>query len=337
MKKELSMDYFYHIAYLNNTPVSVMIELLTKCNLRCKHCYLPEHTNAGMDFEKIKSLLNELRELGVVNVSFTGGEIFLRDDIFELIEVARKLHMRVFLLSNATLLNNSTVKRLSQLYISEFSTTVFSLNADIHDSITGTTGSLDTVLKNLQLLKEYGIRVKVKTPLMSTNAFCFKDIKKYCDQNNFGFLVSPTIFSKNDGDESPKDLRVGQDDLCLILKDIDKLNDNGKKNLYKYDVPCTALFYSLAIDCNGDVFPCNSFLYKVGNVFDESLRNIWYESESLKLTKNVKKTDLENCTECNNKLYCYRCPGMAFNDSKSVFSCDTFAKSMAEVRSQDCS
>lgn len=61
--------------------------------MRCEHCYIPEHNNSGFEHDRIINLLYELRELGVFNVSFTGGEIFLREDILEIISVARKLHI----------------------------------------------------------------------------------------------------------------------------------------------------------------------------------------------------------------------------------------------------
>lgn len=102
----------------------------------------------------------ELRELGIVNVSFTGGEIFLREDIFELIKTARDLHMRVFLLSNATLLTEQKIKMLSELYITEFSTTIFSLKEEINDFITEQKGSLKIILDNLQLLKNIILKFK---------------------------------------------------------------------------------------------------------------------------------------------------------------------------------
>ena len=93
--------------------------------------------------------------------------------------------MRVFLLSNGTLLNESIVKSLSELHISEFSTTMFSLDPKVHDFITSQPGSLDILLKNLQLLKKYNINVKIKTPLLDVNAFEYRDIKKYCEKNHF--------------------------------------------------------------------------------------------------------------------------------------------------------
>ena len=74
--------------------------------------------------------------MGIQNVSFTGGEVLIRKDIFEIIEYARKLYMRVFLLSNGTLLTDNIVARLQRFHITEFSTTLFSMNCDVHDSIT---------------------------------------------------------------------------------------------------------------------------------------------------------------------------------------------------------
>lgn len=125
MEQKMMYDYFYHKAFTKNRPVSVMIELLTKCNLNCEHCYLPSHSNKGLDFDTIKLLFRDLRKLGIMNVSLTGGEIFLREDIFEIIELARRNQMRVFLLSNGTLLNKSKVTKLINLNIAEFSTTIF--------------------------------------------------------------------------------------------------------------------------------------------------------------------------------------------------------------------
>jgi MoaA/NifB/PqqE/SkfB family radical SAM enzyme len=105
VRQKLLYDYFYNKAFLDNHPVSVMIELLTRCNLACEHCYLPSHSNSGISFDRVKLLLYELKELGVINVSLTGGEIFIRDDLLEIIKVARSLYIRVFLLSNGTLLD----------------------------------------------------------------------------------------------------------------------------------------------------------------------------------------------------------------------------------------
>ena len=127
MKQTLLYDYYYDLAFKNNSPVSVMIELSTLCNLRCEHCYIPDYYDSGFSTEQIFNLLDQLREMGIQNVSFTGGEVLIRKDIFEIIEYARKLYMRVFLLSNGTLLTDNIVARLQRFHITEFSTTLFSM------------------------------------------------------------------------------------------------------------------------------------------------------------------------------------------------------------------
>ena len=335
MNQSLSFDYFYNIAYHEKKPVSAMIELLTQCNLRCQHCYIPSHTNQGLDFEKIEDILYELRSMGVLTLTLTGGEIFLHPHIMKIIALARKLHMRVFLLSNGTLLNEEIVKSLAEMHISEFSTTMFSLDPKVHDFITCQQGSLDMLLENLQLLKKYNITVKVKTPLLDVNAFAYREIKEYCKENGFLFMTSPIIFSKTDGDDSPVKLRVSDDKLCEVLKETDEADRKGKERLYRYDYPCAALFYTISIDAKGDVYPCSSLRYKIGNVFENTLTDIWNNSQGLKLIQSIKNTDLKECAECEYRDFCDRCPGIVFSETETLTSCEPFTKLLAKIRASN--
>lgn len=332
MRQELLYNYFYNKAISSNTPVSVMLELLTQCNVNCEHCYIPSHQNRGLSFETVRDLIYQMREMGVVNLSLTGGEIFLRDDLFEIIELARRLHMRVFLLSNATLLSKQKTQRLAQLHISEFSTTLFSMNAEIHDSITQMPGSFAKTLQGIHFLKEAGIRVLVKTPLMQKNAYDYAKVKEYCDENGFTYRVSPLIFERTNGDTSPKKLRVRKTELESIMNDLDTINRNT--HIHTEDIPCTALHFSFAIDCNGEVYPCNSLFYRCGNIYEQSLADIWYHSQEMKMIKSIKTTDLTECIECSYSTYCDRCPGMVLMEKKNLFACDGFAKDIAEIRAR---
>lgn len=330
MNNTILYNYMYQKAFLKQTPLSVMIELLTQCNLKCKHCYIPDHSDSGISFDKITDILREFKDLGGLNVSLTGGEIFLRSDLFEIIEYIRSLHMRVILLSNGTLVDYHVASALSKLNIAQFSTTVFSMDENIHDKITQTPGSLQKTLSALSLLKRAGVKVQVKTPLMKANMNEFREIKRYCIQNGFLFRVSPLIFEKLDGDKSPLDLRIPLEDLKKILPEID--NETREKHIYVNESACGALHFSFAIDCNGYVYPCNSFHYKVGNIYEKSLSEIWYNSSELKYIRNIKKVYLTKCSHCDLQAECDRCPGMAYNNSGHFYGCDEFARSLAEIR-----
>lgn len=332
MKNDLLLRYFNSQSYTYRIPVTVLIELLTTCNFKCEHCYLPNHSNRGMPTETVKRLLEDLRELGVVSVLFTGGEIFLRDDIFEIVEYARKLHLRVTLLSNASLLDPISVKKLSALYITEFSTTIFSLRPNINDSITKTKGSLSKILANLALLKNEGIKVKIKTPIMKTNAPYIDDVIEYCDRNDFEFMSTLSISLKMNGDFSTKKLRTDINAIQHVLKKIEGKAIMNTERFKTKDDPCPAIFCSLAIDCDGNVSPCNSIPFTVGNIFENTISDIWYHSKPLKQIQSITNDDLIVCSNCEYKLFCDRCPGMALLEGGSLYSCDPLAKIVAQAR-----
>lgn len=79
------LDIFHEKAYEQRKPVTCIIELLTQCNLKCKHCYIPENSQYYLDKETVFDILSQLRDLGVLTVYFTGGEIFLRKDLLEIV------------------------------------------------------------------------------------------------------------------------------------------------------------------------------------------------------------------------------------------------------------
>lgn len=62
---KLNYDKVLNDAFSLEVPVSATIELTTRCNRRCKHCYLTSHKDVGMSTEKLKQLLIELRQIGV--------------------------------------------------------------------------------------------------------------------------------------------------------------------------------------------------------------------------------------------------------------------------------
>src|SRR5688500_8140256 len=86
------------------------------CNLRCTHCYVssgdfvPENE---MTAEDLYRLLNEARDLGVQRFYFTGGEPFMRRDIFDLIDHVCS-ESELVILTNATFFNKSILARLTE-------------------------------------------------------------------------------------------------------------------------------------------------------------------------------------------------------------------------------
>ena len=315
---------------------NVLFVLLSACNHKCVHCYIPEHNCMGLDLGKIKQLIQESRQLGALNITLTGGEIFLRPDIFDIINYARDAQLRVFLMSNAYSLNEETVVKLKQLAIAEFSTTLFSINPRVHDSITQCQGSCEKVIENIKLLRNYDIPLTIKTPLMESNKYEYKEVEEFASIFKAYFMDTTTIFSKSVGDSSLHNLSICED-LNNIVADLCRLQKKYRKDDLGYNkrgIPCGAGFNSIAINYDGIVYPCNSLFLPVGDVNYQSLSEIWVNSTQLNKWREESIKPLMVCKKCNLKKSCLRCPGMALLEDGNLFGCSSSAKKLAEIKKE---
>ncbi|MEG0619099.1 MAG: radical SAM protein [Bacilli bacterium] len=322
----------HNVAGENNTLTVATLELLTNCNWKCEHCYLPTHTNNGLSKEVIFNTLKELRDMGCFEIAFTGGEIFFRKDMMEIIKRARELGFNVFLLTNISLLTENQIEELSKLYIANISCTLFALDEEIHDSITHVKGSLSKAIENIKLIKKYEIPLKIKTVIMKKNYDYFDEIEQFCNENGFGYKADYNILSKNDGDNETMDLMLSDDEIKQILLKIDDTVGYKSKTREKNELICPSIRNSIFIDCEGNVYPCNRLFIKQGNILEMTIKEIWENSHSLKQLKSMTWGDLDECFNCSSSEYCVRCPGASLLENGNVFSKNLNACKIANLR-----
>lgn len=322
----------YKLAKENKTLINVILELSTNCNWNCKHCYLPAHNNPGLPKDVIFDLFNQLRKIGCFDLSLTGGEIFYRNDIMEIIQKAREMGFNVSLLSNISLLTEEKIKQLSRLNINTISCTIFSLDEAIHDSITRVPGSLKKVLSNVMLIKKYNIPLEIKTILLKENYNSYKELNLFCKENGFDYKVDPEVFSKNDGDASPQQLRMSTKELKEVLLDIDKLRDVKLYKHTKDDPICPVVNNCCSIDCQGNVYSCNKFFVSFGNIYKNKISDIWYNNSKLEKLRSLTWKDLKECINCSNNEFCYRCPGVALLEDGNLLGKSSLACEFADMR-----
>jgi radical SAM protein with 4Fe4S-binding SPASM domain len=314
------------------TLFSVTLELLTKCNWRCKHCYLPNHNDDGLDKQVIFNILEQLRQLGTFEIVLTGGEIFYRNDIMQIIKKARQLFFKVTLLTNVSLMNENIISELSDLGIFNISCTIFSLDETIHDSITGIPGSLKKAIDNIMIMKKYNIPLEIKTLIIKDNYYHYNSIHRFCNENGFKFSATPVISYKHDGDNFPQKLRLTNEQLEQVFLSYDEESDKNPQFLKEEDYICETIRYSLFIGANGDIYPCNTFNTPYGNVHKDTIKDIWYKSSTLNHVKNIKWKDLTECKECSIKDFCYKCPGISLLEDGDIFAKSSLACNHASIR-----
>jgi len=163
----------------------IQLHITERCNLRCRHCYQTEDRPAEMSLPEISSLIEEVSDLledwresyGVAlssSFTVTGGEPFLRQDIFEILEALKIRGFDTYILSNGTLINRELAVRLAAIGVKGVQISIEGPEA-VHDSIRGA-GSFSSSLKGIRYLLDAGVELTLNTTLSDVNAHCFMDV-----------------------------------------------------------------------------------------------------------------------------------------------------------------
>ena len=183
-------------------PLSVQMDLTYRCNERCVHCYLDHEDHGEMTTSEIKSLLDQLADAGVFYLCFSGGEVFMRRDFFEVLEYARKLLFCVKVKTNAFMIGEREAERLAKAAIDSVQVSVYSRHPEVHDGITLLPGSLKRTLEGIRRLRAHSVRVVIANVVMRQNCGHSAAVKALARELGANFTVDPTITPMMDGDRS---------------------------------------------------------------------------------------------------------------------------------------
>ena len=152
---------------------SLDVELTERCDNRCIHCCinLPEHDHEARERElstdRVLGILDEAAALGGLLVRFTGGEVLLREDLEPIYLYARRLGMRVTLMTNARKLTASFAEVLARVPPREpLEVTAYGMHAESYEAVSRVRGSFAEYRQGLDLLDAYGIPYLVKGTLL---------------------------------------------------------------------------------------------------------------------------------------------------------------------------
>lgn len=309
-------------ALQNGIPLSVQLDLTYRCNERCIHCYLDHEDHGEMSTAEILGLLDQLAEAGVLFLNISGGEIFMRKDLFEIVGHARKLQFSVKLKTNAVMIRAEKARRIAALAVEAVQISLYSHKAEVHDEITKLPGSFKRTVEGARLLHEAGVKVSFANVLMKQNEGDYRDVRSLAEQMGIGYNVDPTITPMMDGDRSILQLNIDAARLEQVFHDPSLMGGSTESfcappagPLAAEDafatLPCSAGHTACYISPYGEVFPCVQFPLRVGSVREQRFIDIWRDSPQLQEVRSITVGDLEGCSSCVHGGSCTRCPGLA--------------------------
>jgi AdoMet-dependent heme synthase len=316
-----------------NVPLSVQVDLTYRCNERCVHCYLDHDDHGEMTTAEIKHLLDELADAGVFILTFSGGEIFLRKDFFELLEYARRLAFCVKLKTNAILIREREAARIRDLGVESIQVSIYSHRPEVHDAITLIPGSLKRSIDAIRFLKDQGLKVIIANVLMTSNMQDYTGVQALAAELGLKCTLDPTVTPMMDGNRSTLQLGANLDTLRQVFRDSSLVGDAdefcavgpGADESALNSLPCSAGHTACYVSPYGEVFPCVQFPIPTGNVRQRRFIDIWRHSDRMNEVRAIRVKDLTTCTQCAHVTNCSRCPGLAFMEGN-----------MRGPSSQDC-
>lgn len=336
-------------------PLNAHFDLTYRCNERCVHCYLDHDDHGELTTVECLGVLEQLAAAGTLFLTFSGGEIFLRPDLFEILAAARRLHFDISLKSNALLITPARAARLRELGVRRVQISVYSDDPTIHDAITKVPGSFARTIAAIPLLLEQGLKVKIACPLMRQNLLAYRGVMALADRLGVPYILDLTITPMMDGSREPLAHRVASSALLPVMQDpvlnschtrpaaeqkatpepkLGSAVSSGLESSVYDDLPCSAGHSSFYISPYGDVLPCVQLPKAAGNLRRQRFTEIWYLSAALDEVRSVRNTELPVCSHCEIRKYCERCPGLALVEGGDLSGAYERACELAEQKAR---
>ncbi len=342
-------------------PISGILELTSRCNLRCVHCYLgPQEEQRGkrdeeMDTARVKAVVDDLAANGCLYLVITGGDPMVRKDFPEIYCHAREQGLIVTVFCDGVLVTGKIVELFREIPPFSVEISLYGATAGTYEAVTRVPGSFPRCLRGIRLLLEGGVAVNLKTVLMSINRHELADMRRMAEDLGVKFRVDSAIFpclgesslgesslgenspgesSLGENSHQPLDLRVDpQAAVALELEDarqagnwLDHIAEQRDQAPSEYLYSCGAGLTNFYVDPFGYVSPCLMTTHYRYSLAERDFGRLW--GHELARLREKKPRGGYACGSCEMRAACAGCP--AFNylengaeDVRSEYVCET--------------
>jgi len=295
-----------------SAPYRMDLALTYRCNNGCSHCYnAREHNFPELDTAHWKQILDRLWNLGVPHIVFTGGEPTLREDLPELIAHAESNGQITGLNTNARRLSSeSYIKKLVAAGLDHVQITVESCDESVHDRMVATGGAFRQTIQGLRNALSTSLYVMTNTTMLRTNVHKIPETLDFLGDLGVETIgLNALIYS---GHALTVGTGLSEAELQPLLEiATQKTSTRGQRLIWytptqycQFDPTlqnlgvkgCTAALYSMCIESNGGVLPCQSYYHPLGNFLTDNWETIWNHDLSVKLRERRGLPD--KCTGC---------------------------------------
>ncbi len=318
-------------------PAVVVWNCTAACNLRCAHCYSESGATTNeneLTGDEARALIDDLADLGVRVLLFSGGEPLIRPDVIELGIYAASRGLRPVLSTNGTLITPQMAERIREAGFAYAGVSLDGL-AQSNDEFRGVPGAFEQALGGIRNCLAAKVRVGVRFTLSRRTVGDLDNIFDLVRDNNIPRLcVYHLVYSGRGramaGDDlSHEEMRRAVETIFRRTEEL--AAQNAEIEVLTVDNPADGVFLYLqqreidparaaetlrllranggnssgerigCVSCDGDVFPDQFWrTHILGNVRERRFSEIWNDGDNALLAGLRRRKDhiTGRCATC---------------------------------------
>jgi len=315
-------------------------EVTNRCNLNCIHCHVEggSQMDDELDTDRAKDLIDQLAAVDEFRMLvYTGGEPFMREDLFELMEHSMKAGFVNVVASNGTMIDDEVARDLKKTGVAAVAVSLDSNNCLVHNNIRNNPHAYESAMSGIRSLKKEGILLQINTTAMDINFDEMGSLIELVEELGSAIMLMYQLVPVGRGFEisgSALDMDYNKKLLAFLSEEqknrsvliepvagpqywaylMERKGINSERWLNKvngYFQGCTAGRGLVYIKANGDVWPCPFVEVKAGSIWHSSFSHIWENSEVF-ITLRDRENNLKGaCGSCRYNSICGGCRGRA--------------------------
>ena len=321
-------------------PLSVSLELTSRCNLNCAHCYINQPANDPVARQRelttaqVKRVIDDMAAAGVLFLTLTGGEPLLRPDFAEIYTYASQKGLLVILFTNGTLLSDEILRLLIDIRPYSIDISIYGATAPVFERVTRHPGSYARCYRAIEQILEAGLPLSLKSELMTLNAHELEPMKAIAESLGVKFRYDGLLWPRIDGkDKFPRAVQLPLETLVdfdsqdtdradAVIDELERLKDLKTRDARVFS--CGAGLRNFHVDSEGRMSICIMVRQPAYNLLEMPLIEAW---EALDKLRQMKRNTVSKCQSCTTNILCSHCPGWSLavhHDFESVveFTCE---------------
>ncbi|MDI3502492.1 MAG: hypothetical protein PWR09_617 [Archaeoglobi archaeon] len=264
-------------------PDAATIAITQKCPCRCVHCSAYKRETAEIDRGTLRKVIRDLLRMGTTNITFTGGEPFSRDDIYELIRFVDPEKAVSLIFTSGFFLSESVLEDVRKSGLYALHVSIDSPDERTHDFLRGIPGLFKTATGALKKAVEIGLMAGIST-YATPEKIKSGEMERMIELGRSLGVHEITIFDQvNTGRLLRCTSGLSREDheylMNLHLRDLERSDLPRVTSMSFINSPlsggCFAGYHQLHITPSGEVTPCDFHPISFGNIHEERIEEIW--------------------------------------------------------------